>query len=161
MDAHPIHVHLVQFQIVRRQTFNAASYLAEWTRLNGDLPFNHSTVNVAAFNSYLTGTPTAPSANEQGWKDTIIANSGEVTVIRLRFAQQNGDDFPFDATAGPGYVWHCHLLEHEDNEMMRPYTVAPKAGTENPELIIIAVAVVIAVAVIGFIGYVRFRKRSR
>ena len=82
-------------------------------------------------------------------------------MIRLRFAEQNGGDFPFDATAGPGYVWHCHMLEHEDNEMMRPYTVAPKAGTESPQFIIIAVAVLIAVAVIGFIGYVGFRKRSR
>ena len=108
----------------------------------------------------------SPLPNEQGWKDTIIGNSGEITVIRLRFAEQNGGDFPFDATAGPGYVWHCHMLEHEDNEMMRPYAVvaATGGGTQNsPDLtIIVAVAVLIAVMAIGLvIGYVRFRKRSR
>jgi len=46
-----------------------------------------------------------------------------VTRFLARFAPASGGAFPFDATAAPGYVWHCHLLEHEDNEMMRPYAL--------------------------------------
>ena len=61
--------------------------------------------------------------NERGWKDTVRALPGEVTRIQVRFAPTDGGDFPFDATAKPGYVWHCHILEHEDNEMMRPYVL--------------------------------------
>lgn len=49
---------------------------------------------------------------------------GEVTRILVRFAPNDDTgSFPFDATAEPGYVWHCHILDHEDNEMMRPYKV--------------------------------------
>jgi FtsP/CotA-like multicopper oxidase with cupredoxin domain len=63
--------------------------------------------------------------------DTIRMNPNQVTRIRVRFAPQNVNEdnilgknlFPFDPTAGPGYVWHCHILDHEDNEMMRPYKV--------------------------------------
>jgi FtsP/CotA-like multicopper oxidase with cupredoxin domain len=45
-------------------------------------------------------------------------------VIKVRFAPIDGsEEYPFDATYGPGYVWHCHILDHEDNEMMRPYIV--------------------------------------
>lgn len=70
--------------------------------------------------------------NEQGWKDTIRMNPNEITRIRLRFTPQDvpsGDSkpgvnlFPFDPTFGPGYVWHCHIIDHEDNEMMRPMKV--------------------------------------
>ena len=159
IDPHPIHVHLVQFQLVKRQTFNSDSYKADWTALNGETPLNHSTINVPSLDPYLTGTLAAPSANEQGWKDTIVANSGEVTVIRLRFAQQNGGDFPFDAASGPGYVWHCHLLEHEDNEMMRPYVVVSSAQNLNLEVIAIVVTVIAAIAVVGVIAFKRRRKQ--
>ena len=51
-------------------------------------------------------------------------NPGEVTSIRLRFASQDGSPFPFDPTVGY-YVWHCHIIDHEDNEMMRKYSVVP------------------------------------
>ena len=51
-------------------------------------------------------------------------NPGEVTRIRVRFASQDGAAFPFDPTLG-GYVWHCHIIDHEDNEMMRQYRVEP------------------------------------
>jgi bilirubin oxidase len=76
-DAHPIHVHLVQFQVLGRGT---------------------------------DGT-TPPEAWETGFKDTVIAYPGEITRIKAKF------DY-----AGL-YVWHCHIVEHEDNEMMRPYRV--------------------------------------
>jgi spore coat protein A, manganese oxidase len=125
MDTHPMHLHLIQFQLVNRQNFNAAKYLADWLKANkagltsGHLPLTKPTV-VVPVEPYLSGNPTPPDPNECGWKDVIRANPGQVTRIRARFARQNGTPFGFDATGGPGYVWHCHIVDHEDNEMMRP-----------------------------------------
>ena len=99
---------------------------------------------------YLSNLVVPPQPYEQGWKDTIIVNSGEVVTIRVRFAQQDGSGFPFDATAGPGYVWHCHLLEHEDNEMMRPYKVTSKTSIALP-LTVSAVAVAAAASCGGLL----------
>ncbi len=87
-DAHPIHVHLVQYQIVNRE----------------DL---------------ITGAVRPPEPTELGWKDTVIAYPGEITRFKAHF------DIP------GLYVWHCHILEHEDNEMMRPFCVG-NAGTDCP-----------------------------
>ena len=149
IDAHPIHIHLVQFQVVKHQLFNITTYMEEWTKLNGNAPLNHSTVNVPALDPYFMGEPTGPSATEEAWKDTITVHSGEIVFIRLRWTEQNGDPFPFDATAGPGYVWHCHLLEHEDNEMMRQYVViAPFFDLRLEILAIIIVALVVVIAVV-------------
>ncbi len=78
-DAHPIHIHLVQFQVVDRQI--------------------------------MGGAVRGPEAWETGFKDTVIAYPGEITRVKMRFD-----------IAGL-YVWHCHIVEHEDNEMMRPYRV--------------------------------------
>lgn len=94
-DAHPIHLHLVQFQILGRRPFDVDRY-----RSRRELVF--------------TGPPVPPDPNERGLKDTVRANPGQVTSIIARFG----------AFAGP-YVWHCHILEHEDHEMMRPYEVVP------------------------------------
>jgi FtsP/CotA-like multicopper oxidase with cupredoxin domain len=58
-------------------------------------------------------TPTPPEPWETGVKDTVIAYPGQVTRVKMRFT-----------TAGQ-FVWHCHIVEHEDNEMMRPYRVGP------------------------------------
>jgi FtsP/CotA-like multicopper oxidase with cupredoxin domain len=158
MEAHPIHLHLVQFQIVSRQTFHIASYLDKWTSLNDQTPFNHTTINVQSLEPYLTGTKKAASPSEQGWKDTVIVNTGEVVTIRVRWTQQNGNPYSFDATGGPGYVWHCHMLEHEDNEMMRPYIVV-SSGFPSLQLIaaIAAGAVVVAVLVV----FLFLRRRHR
>jgi spore coat protein A len=93
MDAHPIHVHLVQFQVVNRQALQ--------TGYEGTV----------ALPAQPIGDPRDPEAWETGYKDTVIAYPGEVTRIKARFDE-------------PGlFVWHCHILEHEDNEMMRPYKV--------------------------------------
>ena len=102
-DVHPLHVHLVQFQVLNRQPFNVATY-----QQTGKLVF--------------TGVPMAPESNERpAHKDTIKSYPGYVTRIIQRF------DLPHGAPSTPGqellYVWHCHILEHEDNEMMRPYKV--------------------------------------
>jgi spore coat protein A len=102
-DVHPLHVHLVQFQVLNRQPFNVATF-----QQTGKLVF--------------TGAPMAPESNERpARKDTIKSYPGYVTRIIQRF------DLPHGAPTTPGqellYVWHCHILEHEDNEMMRPYKV--------------------------------------
>jgi len=123
-DTHPIHLHLVQFQLFTRQQLDTDMYMADWIAANGGMmpPFTQPT-KPWPVDSYLIGTPMPPELNEQGWKDTVQMNPGEVTTIKVRFAAQDGRPYPFDATKGPGYVWHCHILDHEDNEMMRPYKV--------------------------------------
>jgi len=85
-DAHPIHVHLVHFEVLGREAFGGGP-------------------SVAGSNDPLPG--------ETGPKDTVIAYPGETTRVKMRFD-----------LAGY-YVWHCHIVEHEDNEMMRPYNVGP------------------------------------
>ena len=102
-DVHPLHVHLVQFQVLNRQAFDVSTY-----QQTGKLVF--------------TSKPMAPESNERpARKDTIKSYPGYVTRIIMRF------DLPRGASVTPGqellYVWHCHILEHEDNEMMRPYKV--------------------------------------
>jgi spore coat protein A len=102
-DVHPLHMHLVQFQVLNRQAFDVQTY-----QQTGKLNF--------------TGRPMAPESNERpAHKDTIKSYPGYVTRIIQRF------DLPHGASVTPGqellYVWHCHILEHEDNEMMRPYKV--------------------------------------
>jgi FtsP/CotA-like multicopper oxidase with cupredoxin domain len=92
VDAHPIHVHEVAFEVVNRQAISLNE---------GDNRFT------------LSGNPTLPEPWETGVKDTVIAYPGQVTRIKAQFAI-------------PGnYVWHCHIVEHEDNEMMRPYRIGP------------------------------------
>jgi len=116
-------------------------FKAYWEILNGaTLPLNHPTIKAnvetlvfdpatGTVHDFLTGPSEPPSPRESGWKDTFVAPPGKVTRVLLRFAPQyakNADlvpgknPFPFDPTAGPGYVWHCHILDHEDNDMMRP-----------------------------------------
>ena len=139
---HPIHVHLIQFQIINRQLFDSDRYLMDWLNLNGEPPLQHPTIPLPV-EPYLIGDPIEPDLNEQGWKDTIRMNPNEVTRIRLRFTPQDvksGDSkpglnlFPFDPTFGPGYVWHCHILDHEDNEMMRQMKVVSCPIVEsNPQ----------------------------
>jgi spore coat protein A, manganese oxidase len=130
-DTHPIHLHLVMFQVVSRQPYNQTKYYADWLTLSNatatSLPLNHATADLPSLTPYLTRTAVAPGPEEYGWKDTVKTNPGEITIIRIRFAAQDGSAFPFDATQGPGYVWHCHIIDHEDNDMMRPYLVVSAA----------------------------------
>jgi FtsP/CotA-like multicopper oxidase with cupredoxin domain len=143
-DTHPIHLHLVQFQLVSRQKFDAAKYTAAWLAANaagsatGMPPWDNGYTPVHVdVTPYLKGKATPAALNEQGWKDTVQMNPGEVTVIRVRFAPQAAPTtgagaptaginlYPFNPSLGPGYVWHCHIIDHEDNEMMRRYKVLP------------------------------------
>ncbi|HUX68432.1 MAG TPA: multicopper oxidase [Terriglobales bacterium] len=92
-DTHPIHLHLVRFQVLDRRPFDAAQYRRD-RRLR-----------------YL-GPAQPPGPDEMGWKDTVRCYPGAVTRIIVRFQGYAGR-----------YLWHCHLLEHEANAMMRPYEV--------------------------------------
>ncbi|HEY4387136.1 MAG TPA: multicopper oxidase domain-containing protein, partial [Ktedonobacteraceae bacterium] len=98
-----------------------------YTTLNG----GHAIGGNPDVTPYLQGAPSAPDPEEAGWKDTLKMYPGQVTRIAIRWAPiatpLNGvvagqNLYPFDPTTGPGYVWHCHILDHEDNEMMRPYS---------------------------------------
>ena len=119
-DTHPIHLHLVQFRLLSRQKFDDVSYRA-LALSSGYYP------PVARFlTGGVTMMGTTPRAQETAWKDTVLMHPGEVTRILVKFAPQEAEAVPgtigfgFDPTDAPGYVWHCHILEHEENDMMRP-----------------------------------------
>jgi len=137
MDMHPIHTHLTMFQVLYRVPFDADRYVADWKALNGEqipVPDNVKP-GTLSIDNYITGPPEPVPATEKGWKDTVKTPPGYVTVIRIRWAPQDSpvsgpcapkpgvNQYSFDPTIGPGYVWHCHIIDHEDNEMMRPYRV--------------------------------------
>ena len=90
---HPIHLHLVQFKIIERIPFDVEHYES-----TGELVF--------------TGPPEEPLDFEKGFKDTVRVDGGKVTRIIMHFKDHVGD-----------FVWHCHILEHEDYDMMRPMRV--------------------------------------
>jgi spore coat protein A, manganese oxidase len=161
MNTHPIHLHLVQFQLVSRQIIASIQYQNTWNRLNGQPPLNHTTIPVPSLDSYLVGKPIMPTANEQCWKDTIQANAGEVTIIRVRFAPQDNSNYAFNPTAGPGYVWHCHILDHEDNEMMRPYIVIQSNNGVLAYGVWIAVIAILIIVIILAIFILRRITKNR
>jgi FtsP/CotA-like multicopper oxidase with cupredoxin domain len=95
-DAHPMHIHEVVFEVVDRQQIEFMEGM-------------HGPSEVAL----MPGTNRPPEPWETGFKDTVIAYPGEVTRVRAQFTN-------------PGqFVWHCHIVSHEDNEMMRPFRVGP------------------------------------
>jgi spore coat protein A len=103
-DTHPIHFHLVNVQVLARQPFNADTYTGT--------------------PSY-TGPAHGPDRTELGWKETVRMNPGEVTTVIMKF---DLPQVPFAVpssprTGGHEYVWHCHILEHEEHDMMRPLVV--------------------------------------
>ncbi len=194
-DAHPLHLHLIQFQEISSQPFNTesdlcpyggptgqfgadgdsrfdfsgAQYRQAWDALfpggtfNGfkfdpgnfipgfGPPLAYNTANAdgaiggnlafsTGHNQFFAGPPggasvaVPPQPRDAGWKDTIKMFPCAVTRIAVRWAPQDAaigsthagtNSFPFDpTTGGPGYVWHCHILDHEDNEMMRPILIS-------------------------------------
>jgi spore coat protein A len=164
-DAHPIHLHLVQFQIINRQAFNTnkytKAYAAAFPAVAGDPvctggvfcpgfgpPLDYNSGNPRALGGnpditpFLQGPVLMPAPDEVGWKDTIIAFPGTVTRIAVRWAPTDlpvgtSTDqlyYPFDPSGQflHGYVWHCHIIDHEDNEMMRPDVVVLNPAAPQP-----------------------------
>ena len=168
-DAHPMHLHLVQFQVLNRQAFNTSNYAKAYAtafpavpEIMGCLglvfcpgygpPLAYDSGLARAFGAaripllggnpdvipYLQGPVLPPRPQESGWKDTVMAPPGTVTRLLVRFSPTSAPvsatgtalAFPFDPymNGDYNYVWHCHIIDHEDNEMMRPYLVLPMAG---------------------------------
>jgi spore coat protein A len=136
LNTHQIHIHLLEFQVLNRQAFDSAAYGEQWALLNGHNPIT-SQITLDP-TPYLQGNPISPTPVETGWKDTVQAPTGFITRILVRWAPQatasggvqpGQNQFPFDPTsfpdpiAGPGYVWHCHLVGHEDHDMMRELVI--------------------------------------
>jgi spore coat protein A len=71
------------------------------------------------------GLPTPPDANELGWKETVRMNPGECTTVIMKFDLPSAPFIvpPSPRTGGHEYVWHCHILEHEEHDMMRPLII--------------------------------------
>jgi len=105
-DTHPIHFHLANVQVLGRQPFDAENY-------NGTPKFS--------------GPFRGPDPNELGLKETVRMNPNEMTMVIIKFDLPK---VPFHVplsprTGGYEYVWHCHILEHEEHDMMRPLVVLP------------------------------------
>ena len=153
-DAHPIHTHLTDIQLVNRQTVDVAGYAAAYAAAfpGGSYipafgpPLDYATGNPVALGGnpdiapFLTGSTEPPAPYETGWNDTVVVPPGMVTRFVVRFASSELPldaapqllAYPFDPSGGEGYVWHCHILSHEDNEMMRPYQVQLNPAAPEP-----------------------------
>jgi spore coat protein A len=119
-DAHPMHPHLIKFQVLGRVPLDVDQYTGDWfawIAAGRDPATRPQALN------YALGPRQAPGPDEIGWKDTVKASVGMITQIVGKF------DVPPGAQVGESggyeYVHHCHILEHEENEMMRPYAVMP------------------------------------
>jgi spore coat protein A len=111
-DTHPMHTHLVTFQVIGRTPFDVQAYEETFEGPNG-VPGGIDPT------PFATGPMVGPAREERGFKDTVKANPGTFTTIRAKF------DLPAGVTAPQNYVHHCHIVEHEDNDMMRPFSVTP------------------------------------
>jgi spore coat protein A len=111
-DTHPMHTHLFTHQVIGRTPFDAEAYEDAY----GDDVGVPGGIDPTPF---ATGPMLPPAREERGFKDTVKVNPGYFTTIRGRF------DLPTGVTAPQTYVHHCHIVEHEDNDMMQPFTVIP------------------------------------
>lgn len=104
-DTHPMHFHLVKVQVLSRQAFSLKQYVGGIPKYQGPL--------------------IAPDLNELGWKETVRMNPGEVTRVIMKFDLPATPFIvpPSPRTGGNEYVWHCHILEHEEHDMMLPLVV--------------------------------------
>ncbi len=131
---HQIHIHLLEFQVINRQPFNDTAYVQQWHILNGHMPVSRAIVLDPT--PFTTGPAVPPRPIETGWKDTIQTDPGFITRIMVRWAPQEStnatpgvNQYPIDPTSfpdnvtGPGYVWHCHIVGHEDHDMMHTLAV--------------------------------------
>jgi spore coat protein A, manganese oxidase len=123
-DTHPIHLHLVQFQVLARQKFRVEEFMeANYPFLTESEDDNPGPYPPPSADDFAVGKPKPPDLNETGWKDTVRTNPGEITRIMVPFGANAAPGVPFGNSFLGEYVWHCHILEHEDNEMMLQYKV--------------------------------------
>ena len=126
-DTHPIHIHLIQFKLLARDAYSATVRVPDATD-TAPAGGYETHFDDAADEIVLDGA-------DRGWKDTIRVNPSELTTIAVPFRDYAPDDTAPDSGSAIGmtgrYVYHCHILEHEDHEMMRPYVVMPPAVVEH------------------------------
>ncbi|MFZ4434391.1 MAG: multicopper oxidase family protein [Microthrixaceae bacterium] len=138
-DAHPVHLHLTQFRVLNRQDVATDPVTGETTylgELGNGLPFPNAAGTgpwpAPSASPYVVGDPRGPEADEVGWKDVVIAYPNTVTRIVVPFGgRAAGIPAPYDGDKKGAavqrftgnYVFHCHILEHEDNDMMSPLRV--------------------------------------
>ncbi|EFJ29867.1 hypothetical protein SELMODRAFT_90700 [Selaginella moellendorffii] len=116
-DNHPLHLHLAAFQVIDEARLSSAEDLRRCLLANG----NRMNASCNAERFIDRSSPRRrPPRNEAGWKNVYKMKPGYLTRFLVRFAGIDGRPYPFDASAEPGYAYHCHILDHEDNEMMRP-----------------------------------------
>jgi spore coat protein A len=139
LQTHAMHLHLAQFRVIGRQNFDRRRYAHEQDSPGhiGDRRWAPSAED------YVTGPLEEPAPYERGWKDTVRCPRGQITRVLVRWptADELGfdPDAPFSAPDGTplqGYVWHCHMLDHEDNEMMHRLRIqnpmAPQSAITEP-----------------------------
>ena len=120
-DTHPMHTHLFTHQVIGRVPFDVAGYVAAHGGPNGVPgginPFPKAPTRTNP--TFATGPMQPPTPDERGWKETTKANPGYVTIIRAKM------DLPSGVVAPQSYVHQCHIVEHEDNDMMQGFIVQP------------------------------------
>jgi len=120
-DTHPMHFHLVNLQVIQRQAFA--------TDPSGAIVLNPPGSAIGPGNPALVGDPMPPAPNEAGWKETVRMNPGEITWSIAQWklptlpAAIGGTNPTSPRVGGHEYVWHCHILEHEEHDMMRAIAV--------------------------------------
>ncbi|CAO2209143.1 unnamed protein product [Urochloa humidicola] len=125
-DNHPLHVHLAVFAALEQRSLRRVGEFRRCMVRRND-------AEACGVGRHLAGGRRhAVPRQERGWKNVFKVRPGAVTRILVRFRPLEAGDaaspeeegrFPFDVTTGPGYVYHCHILDHEDNEMMRPMKI--------------------------------------
>ena len=119
-DSHPIHLHLTQYQVVEKRAIDFQDSdengIPDDTNNAGQITYGSGAADFTKADIWI-GDKIALRPEETGWQDTVHVDPSTMVSIVAEFDK-------------PGeYVWHCHILSHEDNEMMRPFTVvAPDAG---------------------------------
>ncbi|PKA63517.1 hypothetical protein AXF42_Ash005412 [Apostasia shenzhenica] len=118
-DNHPLHIHLAPFVVLEQREIVAVDEFKKCMMRINDAEGCH-------VQNHAGGRTDPVPAHEQGWKNVFKMRPGFMTRILVRFAMlPSGEPYLFDATAEPGYVYHCHILDHEDNMMMRPLKLQP------------------------------------
>jgi spore coat protein A len=129
VDAHPMHPHLVSFQVVNRQKFDVEAYKTAWAAyLVSDVGLGRNPLlkpNLDTYLSILPGDTTGPDPEEMGFKDTVKSPPGYVTrtIAKFKLPLTSLLDYNGHTKSFGNWVYHCHILEHEENDMMRPFEV--------------------------------------
>jgi FtsP/CotA-like multicopper oxidase with cupredoxin domain len=119
-DTHPMHTHLFTFKVIGRFKFDAAGYAAAYPGQYGV-----EQQDVMTLKPFLKSGMIRPDASESGFKDTVKANPGQITVVRAKFSLPSTALSSGQLVTPQKYVHHCHIVEHEDNDMMERFVVEP------------------------------------